>query len=200
MFGQPAVYAFAIPALGFIASVVPVFSDTRHVHHRVAMGLIGAYGALAAGAWAMPAFGPDPTPVALRSPVGGGLLRHPGARSSGLLGLWALTLRQGTPRLASPLLFAGASGLMLLVGLLAGALQAIEPIETLVDEGATSLYGTTVTTSVASYVVLAAAIAAFGGARLLGAEGDRSPGVRERGPRRGAPPPRRHGRSGPSPT
>jgi heme/copper-type cytochrome/quinol oxidase subunit 1 len=162
MFGQPAVYAFAIPALGFIASVVPVFSDTRHLRHRVAMGLIGAYGALAAGAWAMPAFGPDLTPWLYEAPwvaVSFAIL----VPVLGLLGLWALTLRQGTPRLAGPLLFAGVSGLMLLVGLLAGALQAIEPVETLVDEGATSLYGTTVTTSVASYVVLAAAIAGFGG-------------------------------------
>jgi len=162
VFGQPAVYAFAIPALGIISSVVPVFSDTRLVRHRVAMGLIGAYGALAAGAWALPAFGPDPLPW---------LYEAPWVAASfavvvpllGLFGIWALTLRQGAPRLASPLLFAGASALMLLVGLLAGALQAIEAIETLVDEGATSLYGTTVTTSVASYVVLAATIAAFGG-------------------------------------
>jgi heme/copper-type cytochrome/quinol oxidase subunit 1 len=41
--------------------------------------------------------------------------------------------------------------------------QAIEPIKTLVDGEGTSLYGTTVTTSVASYVVLAAAIAVLGG-------------------------------------
>jgi heme/copper-type cytochrome/quinol oxidase subunit 1 len=162
VFGQPAVYAFAIPALGFIASVVPVFSDTRHVHHRTAMALIGAYGALAAGAWAMPAFSTDLLPWLYEAPwvAVSFLVVVP---VLGLFGLWALTLRRGTPRLASPLLFAGASGLMLLVGLLAGALQAIEPIETLVDEGATSLYGTTVTTSVAAYVVLAATIAAFGG-------------------------------------
>ena len=49
---------------------------------------------------------------------------------------------------------------MLLVGLLAGAVQAIEPIKTLVDGEGTSLYGTTWSTAVASYVVLAAAIAA----------------------------------------
>jgi heme/copper-type cytochrome/quinol oxidase subunit 1 len=52
---------------------------------------------------------------------------------------------------------------MLLVGLLAGALQAIEPIKTLVDGEGTSLYGTTVSTSVASYLVLAGTIAGIGG-------------------------------------
>ncbi len=162
MFGQPAVYAFAIPVLGFIASVVPVFSGTRHVQHRLAMVLIGAYGALAVGAWAMPAFGSDATPW---------LYEAPWVAASfaivvpflGLLGLWALTARQGTPKLASPLLYAAVSGVMLLVGLLAGALQAIEPITTLVDGDGASLYGTTVTTSVASYVVLAAVIAGLGG-------------------------------------
>jgi heme/copper-type cytochrome/quinol oxidase subunit 1 len=162
MFGQPAVYAFAIPVLGFIGSVVPVFSDTRHLRHRVAMGLIGAYGALAAGAWAMPAFGPDLTPWLYEAPwVAVSFAAVVPVLA--LIGLWTLTLRQGTPRLASPLLYAAASGLMLLVGLLAGALQAIEPIKTLVDEGETSLYGTTVTTSVASYIVLATTIAGFGG-------------------------------------
>ncbi len=162
MFGQPALYAFAIPALGFIASVVPVFSSTRHLRHRVAMGCIGAFGALAAGAWAMPAFGPDLTPWLYEAPwVAVSFLIV--APVLGLLALWALTLRQGSVRLASPLVYAGASGLMLLVGLLIGALQAVEPVKTLVDGEGVSLYGTTVTTSVASYVVLAATIAGFGG-------------------------------------
>ncbi len=162
MFSQPAVYAFAIPVLGFLGSVVPVFSSTRHQQHRVAMGLIGAFAALSAGAWIVPAFGPDPTPWLYELPwvaVSFAILLP----LLGLLGLWALTVRQGQPRLASPLLFGASAGLMLLVGLAAGALQAIEPIETLTDEGGASLYGTSVTTSVASYVVLAAAIAAFGG-------------------------------------
>jgi heme/copper-type cytochrome/quinol oxidase subunit 1 len=162
VFGQPAVYAFGIPVLGFLGSVVPVFSSTRHQLHRVAMGLIGAFGALSAGAWALPAFGPEPTPWLYEAPwvaVSIAVL----VPVLGLFGLWALTARQGQPRLASPLVFGGAAGLMLLAGLLAGAVQAIEPIETLVDGEGTSLYGTTVTTSVASYVVLAAVIAALGG-------------------------------------
>ena len=102
MFGQPALYAFAIPVLGFIASVVPVFSSTRHLRHRVAMGCIGAFGALAAGAWAMPAFGPDLTPWLYEAPwvAVSFLIVVP---VLGLLALWALTLRQGTVRLASPL-------------------------------------------------------------------------------------------------
>lgn len=162
VFGPPTVYAFAIPVLGFLGSVVPVFSSTRHQLHRVAMGLIGAFGVLSAGAWAVPAFGPEPTPWLYELPwvAVSVLILLP---LLGLFGLWARTARQGQPRLASPLLFGVAAGLMLLVGLLAGAVQAIKPIKTLVDGEGTSLYGTTVTTSVASYVVLAAAIAALGG-------------------------------------
>jgi len=162
VFGQPAVYAFAIPALGFAGSVIPVFSETRHVKHRTAMFLIGAFGALSVGSWAVPAFSSDPTPWLYEAPwvaVSFAILLP----ALGIVGLWALTARDGHPKLASPPLYASASLLMLLVGLAIGALQAIEPIETQVDGGGTALYGTSVTTSVSSYVVLAAAIAAFGG-------------------------------------
>jgi heme/copper-type cytochrome/quinol oxidase subunit 1 len=162
-FAPPAVYAFAIPALGLISSVVPVFAQTRHQQHRIALGLIGAFGALSVGAWTMPAFaGEDPLPwlyegpwvavcVAIVLPL------------LGLFGLWALTIRQGKVRLGSPLLFALASGLMLLVGVVAGAVQAIKPIETLVDGAGTPLYGTAWSTSLTGYVILAAAIAMLGG-------------------------------------
>ncbi len=162
VFGQPAVYAFGIPVLGFVGSVVPVFSGTRHHQHRVALFLVGAYGALSVGSWAVPAFGPTPTPWAYEEPwvaVSFAVLLP----ALGLLGLWAITARRGRPQPASPLLFGGAAALMLLTGLAAGALQAIEPIETLVDGEGSRLYGTSVTTSVASYIVLAAAIAGIGG-------------------------------------
>ena len=162
VFSQPTVYAFGIPVLGFVGSVVPVFSSTRHRQHRVAMGLIGAFAVLSAGAWAMPGFAADAAPWLYKAPWVAVSLAVV-APLLGLLGLWALTARQGQVRLASPLLFGGVAALMLLVGLLAGALQAIKPIKTVVTGDGTSLYGTTVSTSVASYVVLAAGIAALGG-------------------------------------
>jgi cytochrome c oxidase subunit I len=161
VFGQPAVYAFAIPALGIAASIVPVFTGTRHMQHRTAMVLIGAFGVFSVGSWAVPAFSADPQPWLYEAPwvaLSFAILLP----VLGIVGLWGLTARQGRPRLASPPVFAGASMLMLLVGLAIGALQAIKPIETQVDGGGSPLYGTSVTTSVASYVVLAAAIAAFG--------------------------------------
>lgn len=161
-FGTPTVYAFAIPALGLIGSVVPVFARTRHQKHGIAQGLIGAFGVLSVGAWTVPGFGDDPYAFLYELPwiaVSFAIVLP----VLGLLGLWALTARQGRLRLTSPLLFGLASGLMLLVAVLAGAVQAIEPIETLVDGEGTSLYGTTWSSSVASYVVLATVIALFGG-------------------------------------
>ena len=149
---------------GFVGSVVPVFSahpapaaPHRHGPHRRLRGVrrrrVGAC----------------PPSAPTRSP---GSTRRRGWRCPsrsccpllGLLGLWALTAPPGlAPSSPARCSTPPPSVLMLLVGLAIGALQAIEPIETLVDGDGTSLYGTSVTTSVASYVVLAATIAAFGG-------------------------------------
>jgi heme/copper-type cytochrome/quinol oxidase subunit 1 len=161
VFSTPAVYAFAIPALGLIGSVVPVFSATRHERHRLAQGLIGAFAVLSVGAWTLPGFGQDPHPWLYELPwvaVSFAIV----VPVLGLLGLWAVTVRRGRVTLGSPLLYAVAAGLMLLVGVLAGAVQAIKPIKTLVDGKGTSLYGTTWSSAVASYVLLAAAIALLG--------------------------------------
>lgn len=162
VFGPPAVYAFALPVLGFIATVVPVFSATRHHLHRFARTAIAAVGALVIGGWALPSFVGASTPWLYQLPwvAVSFLILIP---VLALVGLWAVTLRNGQVTLASPLLFAASALLMLLVGLLAGAVQAIEPIKTLVDGPATSLYGTSWTTAVASYVLLSLAIALLGG-------------------------------------
>ena len=161
IFGTPVVYAFAIPVLGVIGSVVPVFARLRHPQHRMAQTMIGAFGVLSVGAWALPGYGQDAFPWLYEVPwVAVSLIIV--VPVVALLGLWAVTVRRGVVALASPLLFALAAGLMLLAAVLAGALQAIEPIKTLVDGDDTSLYGTTWSSSIASYVVLATAIALFG--------------------------------------
>ncbi|MDQ2650006.1 MAG: cbb3-type cytochrome c oxidase subunit I [Actinomycetota bacterium] len=161
VFSTPAVYAFAIPALGVIGSVVPVFLQTRHQQHRVAQGLIGAFGALSIGAWTMPRFGDLGRPWLYEGPwivVSFAIL----VPVLGLVGLWALTAQRGKPVVGSPLLFAVASLLVLLLGLAAGAVQAIKPIETIVDGDGTPLWGTAWSTGVSSLVLLAAGIALFG--------------------------------------
>jgi heme/copper-type cytochrome/quinol oxidase subunit 1 len=160
-FGTPTVYALAIPALGVIGSVVPVFTQTRHHLHRVALGLIGAYGVLSIGAWTAPGFGDEVAPWLYEGPW---IVVSIAAVVPvlGLLGLWGLTARRGKISFASPVLFAVAALLMLLVGLVAGGVQAIKPIETLVDGDGIPLHGTSWSTGVTAYVLLASVIAMLG--------------------------------------
>jgi heme/copper-type cytochrome/quinol oxidase subunit 1 len=161
VFHPPTLYALAIPALGIIGSIIPVFGQTRHQRHRVAIGLIGAFGALTLGAWTAPSLEGDlpwlydgpwvVVSIAALVPV------------LGLVGLWALTLRQGRPVLKSPLLFAVAALLLLLLGLAAGGVQAIEAVETIVDGPSTTLFGTAWSTGVTALLLLATATALLGG-------------------------------------
>jgi heme/copper-type cytochrome/quinol oxidase subunit 1 len=160
-FGTPTVYVLAVPVVGFVGSVIPVAAQTRHHLHRVALGLIGALGVLSVGAWTMPNLAGS-TPwlydgpwVAVSIAASVPLL--------GLLGLWAATVRAGKVVLSSPLLFAVVAILLALLGVAAGAVQAIKPIETLVDDGSTTLYGTSWSTGVTALLLLAGAAAAIGG-------------------------------------
>jgi heme/copper-type cytochrome/quinol oxidase subunit 1 len=136
VFWQPTLYAFAVPALGIIGDIVPVFAQTRHKRHRAAMVLIGLFGALGVGAWAqlVPNVGGEgggsSAPWAYDGPwiVVGVLAVLP---ILGLLWLWNGTLRAGRPRLASPLLFALVSGALLLLGVGAGIPTVIEKLDLL---------------------------------------------------------------------
>ena len=53
---QPQIYAFAIPVLGVLGSVVPVAAGVRAGRHGLSMGLIGFFGLVSFGAWAQPYF------------------------------------------------------------------------------------------------------------------------------------------------
>jgi heme/copper-type cytochrome/quinol oxidase subunit 1 len=160
-FHPPTLYVLAIPALGIVGSIIPVFSQTRHQRHRVAVGLIGLFGALSLGAWTAPSLEGDlpwlydgpwvVVSVAALLPV------------LGLVGLWALTLRQGRPVLKGPLLFAVATILLLLLGLAAGAVQSIEAVKTISDGPGTKLFGTAWSTGVTAAVLLATVVALLGG-------------------------------------
>ncbi len=54
--GQPQVYAFAIPVLGVIGSIVPVAAGVRHARHWLMVALIAMFGFLSVGGWSQPAF------------------------------------------------------------------------------------------------------------------------------------------------
>jgi cytochrome c oxidase subunit 1 len=147
---QPQVYAAAIPVLGFVGDVVPVFSRTRARMHGPQLVAIGAFGSLSFGAWTYLSF---QHPTLPQSAI------YIGVAFATLLPLLAFTaavadtLRVGTIRLSSPLLFAIAALLMLLAGATAGAIRVIH---------AFSLVGTTADSSVMHYVYGATAIAAVG--------------------------------------
>lgn len=153
---QPSGYLFAIPVLGIVGDIVPVAARTRLTKHRIAQGAIGAFGALAFGAWAMPGFGPDG--AAPLHHVGDVpfyafsiLILFPALALTGLLGD---TLRRGSVAVISPLLWGIAALLMLLTGILNGILVAIEPFD---------LVGTSAQSAQVHYVLGAALLGLFAG-------------------------------------
>ena len=158
VFWQPTVYAFAIPALGIVADIVPVFAQRRLKRHSAVMFLIGLFGALSFGAWAqvgIDAFGgdADTTPWLHDGPwifVSCAIV----VPLLGLLLLWTSTLGAGKVKLSSPLLFALASGLLLFVGVAAGIATSIDSLD---------LMGSTWMTAQSYAVLLAALTAGFGG-------------------------------------
>ncbi len=132
--GQPQIYVIAIPLLGIIGDVIPVFAGARQRLYAASMGAIGAFGALSIGAWAQ--FGVPGLPIDESDVLG--IADDPLFVAFGLLavlpvlvvlGLGADTLRAGKVRLSSPLIGALLTGLLLLLATIAGALYVIEPLE-----------------------------------------------------------------------
>ncbi len=154
-FQQPQLYAFAVPALGIVADVVPVFARTRlGVRPRQAtMVAIGLTGALGFGAWAQRWIAPHVTDQALYVIVAFAAVLP----FLVIAGVVADTLRRGRPSFRSPLVFAVAALLMLLAGAAAGATSAIDQLDLLLPD-------TTWTSAQAHYILLGVAIAAIGGA------------------------------------
>jgi cytochrome c oxidase subunit I len=158
VFWQPTVYAFAIPALGIIADVVPVFAQRRHQRHVVAMFLVGLFGALGFGAWAQVGVRTfdefaDTTPWLYEGPwvVVSFLIAVP---LLGLLMLWTGTLAAGKVKLGSPLILAQAAGLLLFVGVAGGIGTSIDALD---------LVGSTWMTAQTYLVLIGALVAGFAG-------------------------------------
>ena len=156
-FWQPTLYAFAVPALGVIADVVPVFAQRRHQRHKVAMVLIGLFGALGFGAWAQLGVaidgGASPTPW-LYDGVWIGVSVAAVVPVLGLLGLWTLTLGAGKPRMRGPMIVALPAGLLILVGVAAGIGTMVEDLD---------VAGTTWMTGQANAVLIGTLLAGFAG-------------------------------------
>jgi len=158
VFGQPSIYLFAIPVLGFVGDVIPTFSGIRHLRHRVAMAAIGGFGILSLGAWAQLGFTIDftstpGTPFVDEGPwIAFGLLAL--VPLLVLLALWAGTMSRGKVKVAPPLTYGLGAGVVLFVGVAIGAVIPVDQLE---------LVGTSASTAQAHAVIVAAVLALFGG-------------------------------------
>jgi heme/copper-type cytochrome/quinol oxidase subunit 1 len=166
-FWQPTLYVVAVPALGIVADIVPVFARRRHHRHTTAMALIGLFGALAFGAWAQIGFSvdgqSDPTDWLYDGVwIAVGLLGL--VPVVGLLGLWAATLARGNVRLGTPLVPALFAGLLIGGGVVAGAGTVIEELDVLTTTWASGQE----LLVVAGSLVAAAAGLAFWSPKLYG--------------------------------
>lgn len=157
LFWQPSLYLVAVPALGIIADIVPVFARRRHQRHSAAMFLIGLAAALGFGAWAQIGASVDgsssPTPWLFEGPwivVGFAAI----VPVLGLLGLWSATLGKGKVKLGTPLILAQLSGLLVLIGVAAGGATVIEDLD---------LDNTTWMTAQADLVLVGAALGGLAG-------------------------------------
>lgn len=155
---QPTVYMYAIPVLGIVADIVPVAARTRLTQHRIAMGCIGGFAVFSFGVWAMPGFNPstrgdlalaytDEVPFVAWS----FLVLLPLLALAGLL---ADTLRRGSVRAISPLVWGMSALVMLLAGAANGALVSVHPLD---------LVNTTAITSQIHYVLAATTLGLLGG-------------------------------------
>jgi len=119
---QPQVYAFATPILGLAADVVPVAARARQGARTVTMGAIGLFSVLGFGAFLQTTIYPRATvqPVIIVMAV---LAILPVLVS---LGGWAATLKGGKPKVISPLVFALAAVLSLLLATVLGAALSIQ--------------------------------------------------------------------------
>lgn len=121
----PSVYVCAIPLLGAVGDAVPTLSAVRQSHRGVVMVGIGAFGALALGAWAQPAQGGEVWAEPLFIAVSIGIVLPVFA----CLGPWTISLMKGTAKVASGLAIGIAAVGVLLIATLAGALFSVEPFQ-----------------------------------------------------------------------
>ncbi len=124
VFGQPMVYAFAIPALGIVSDIVPVAARARQRMYDVVLAAIGLFGLLSVGSFASASNVSDKfvyitVAYAIALPT---LL---------LFGAWADSLRQGAPTSKGPIgafLLAVVGALVLFGGVVAGVLNVFVPL------------------------------------------------------------------------
>jgi cytochrome c oxidase subunit 1 len=146
----PQVFAYALPALGFLLDAVAVASGRRLARRGVLLAAIGAAGVLSFGA-DLVASADDPSIFEDVLYVGGAfVLLLPLLAVGGGIGA---TLRRGRPALTSGLLFGVSAYLMILTGAAVNAVRVVDGLD---------LTGTTADSSVAHYALLGGLIGVAG--------------------------------------
>ncbi|MCP3857506.1 MAG: hypothetical protein GY698_22720 [Actinomycetia bacterium] len=126
-FGQPQVFAYAVPALGIVASVVPTLSGARLRPHNVGVVAIGLFGLLGFGAYAQTFFSAGNFQDELLFVAEGLLVALP---VLAIIGLSADAMRRGNPQLTAPAMIFSLGGvLMILTGAAVAVLQVIWPLK-----------------------------------------------------------------------
>ena len=149
-FRHPQVYVFAVPVLGIAGDVLAVTARTRQAPRGTAMGAIAAFGAFGFGAFVQLSVYAD----AVKQPAYIGMALFAVVPVLLLLALWADLFRRGKFSFTAPALFAVASLLMLLAGVIAGAAGAIPALK---------VANTEWEAAVTHFVTLSAVIAVLGG-------------------------------------
>jgi cytochrome c oxidase subunit 1 len=164
---QPQVYALAIPILGIALDAASTAGGARVAKRGAAQVLIGIFAVLSIGAFHLPAL------IATTEPVTKGMALLAPLPVLGLLGLVALTLKEGTPTPTSGMV---GSVLALLVLLTATIVGALVPFQSLLE-----LQGTLWETAQAHLVLGAVAVGFVAGlyhwaAKVVGRAGLESMG------------------------
>ncbi len=115
---QPQVLLYAVPALGFMADVVPVFTRSRQRMSGPLYGALAAATIVAYGADVSRALSPETIHHSFFIIAALGAV----ATVFAVLALSGLAAGSGKPVLGAPLVFAVVGGMMLLVGVAVGAL------------------------------------------------------------------------------
>lgn len=120
----PAGHLLVVMAAGVLLETVPTLAGRPLRFHVAGVVVLGLWAVLGIGGWALD---PESTDDLLYVGMGLAGVLPPLA----LLGILGDTARAGSPALKAPLVLSLASGLLLLLGAVAGAVQVIEPLELL---------------------------------------------------------------------
>lgn len=162
-FGQPQVFAYAVPALGIVGSIVPTFSGTRLRPYQFAVAAIGLFGLLGFGAYAQSFFSTSNFQDEFLFVVDGLLVALP---VLAILGLCVDTMRRGKPQIAAPaMLFSLGGLLMILAGAAVAVLQVIWPLKASLAEATDDgwILGYSIADGQANFVLIGALMVLLGG-------------------------------------